>query len=145
MTNLFDLTGEVAAVFGGTGVLGGAMADALAAAGATVAVLGRSEERGSLRVKAIEKAGGKALFVSADAMSPDSLRGARDAIISKLGNVTILINGAGGNKPEGTIAPGGDFCKMSLEGWNAVFDLNLVGGTLFPCQIFGEKMVAAGK
>src|SRR5215216_2448618 len=78
MTNLFDLTGEVAAVFGGTGVLGGAMADALAAAGATVAVLGRSEERGTERVKAIQKAGGKAHFVSADAMSPDSLTKARD-------------------------------------------------------------------
>lgn len=145
MTNLFNLSGEVAAVFGGTGVLGGAMADALAAAGATVAVLGRSEERGTARVKAIEKAGGKALFVSADAMSPESLTKARDAILAKLGAVTILINGAGGNKPEGTVSPGGDFCKLSLEGWNAVFDLNLIGGTLFPCQIFGEKMVAAGK
>jgi NAD(P)-dependent dehydrogenase (short-subunit alcohol dehydrogenase family) len=145
MTNLFDLTGEVAAVFGGTGVLGGAMADALAAAGATVAVLGRSEERGRARVREIEKAGGKALFVQADAMDQGSLTSARDTIIAKLGNVTILINGAGGNKPDGTIAPGGDFCKMSLEGWNAVFDLNLVGGTLFPCQIFGEKMVAARK
>jgi NAD(P)-dependent dehydrogenase (short-subunit alcohol dehydrogenase family) len=145
MNNLFDLTGEVAAVFGGTGVLGGAMADALAAAGASVAVLGRSEERGTERVRAIEKAGGKAIFVQADAMSRDSLAQARDAIIAKLGNVTVLVNGAGGNKPEGTIAPGGDFCKMPLDGWNAVFDLNLVGGTLLPCQIFGEKMVAAGK
>ena len=145
MTNLFDLTGEVAAVLGGTGVLGGAMADALAAAGATVAVVGRSEERGTERVRAIEKAGGKALFVQADAMKAASLAAARDTIISKLGNVTVLINGAGGNKPEGTIMPGGDFCKMGLDGWNAVFDLNLVGGTLLPSQIFGEKMVAAGK
>ena len=145
MTNLFDLTGEVAAVFGGTGVLGGAMADALAAAGATVAVLGRSEERGLARVKAIEKAGGKAIFVQTDAMSPKSLTKARDAVIAKLGNVTILINGAGGNKPEGTVMPGGDFCKMSLQGWNDVFDLNLIGGALLPCQVFGESMVAAGK
>jgi NAD(P)-dependent dehydrogenase (short-subunit alcohol dehydrogenase family) len=145
MSNLFDLTGEVAAVFGGTGVLGGAMADALAAAGASVAVLGRSAERGAARVAAIERAGGKALFVAADAMSTESLTAARDEVIAKLGNVTILVNGAGGNKPEGTVAPGGDFCSLSLEGWNAVFDLNLVGGTLFPCQIFGAKMVAAGK
>ena len=145
MTNLFDLSGEVAAVLGGTGVLGGAMADALAEAGAAVAVVGRSEERGTERVRAIEKAGGKAIFVAADAMKPASLTAARDTIISKLGNVTVLINGAGGNKPEGTIMPGGDFCKMGLDGWNAVFDLNLVGGTLLPSQIFGEMMVAAGK
>jgi len=145
MTNIFNLSGEVAAVLGGTGVLGGAMADALAAAGATVAVVGRSEERGMERVRAIEKAGGKALFQAADAMSRESLTAARDTIISKLGNVTVLVNGAGGNKPEATVPPGGDFCKMPLDGWEAVFDLNLVGGTLFPCQIFGEKMVAAGK
>lgn len=143
--DLFNLSGEVAAVLGGTGVLGGAMADALAAAGAKVAVVGRSEERGMERVRAIEKAGGTAAFVQADAMKAESLAAARDAIVSKFGPVTVLINGAGGNKPEGTVMPGGDFCKLSMDGWNAVFDLNLVGGTLLPSQIFGEKMVAAGK
>ncbi|MCS6863791.1 MAG: SDR family oxidoreductase [Gemmataceae bacterium] len=145
MTNLFDLTGEVAAVLGGTGVLGGAMAEALAAAGAAVAVVGRNEERGRERVRTIEKAGGKAIFVSADAMNPASLTHARDTIRAQLGNITVLVNGAGGNKPEGTVAPGGDFCKLPLDGWQAVFDLNLVGGTLLPCQIFGETMVAAGR
>lgn len=145
MTNLFDLTGEVAAVLGGTGVLGGAMADALAAAGAKVAVVGRNQERGIERVRVIEKAGGTAIFQQADAMSRDSLAKARDAIIAKFGTVTVLVNGAGGNKPEATIPPGGDFCQLPYEGWQAVFDLNLVGGTLFPCQIFGDTMVAARK
>src|SRR5437773_985312 len=144
-TNLFDLSGEVAVVLGGTGVLGGAMADALAAAGARVAVVGRSAERGAERVRAIETAGGKAMFVAADAMSRDSLAKARDAVIKQWGSVTVLVNGAGGNKPEGTVMPGGDFCKMTLDGWEAVFDLNLVGGALLPCQVFGETMVAAGK
>ncbi len=143
--DLFNLEGETAVVFGGTGVLGGAMAEALAGAGAKVAVVGRSEERGLERVRSIEKAGGKAIFQAADAMSRESLAAACDAITAKLGAATILVNGAGGNKPEGTIAPGGDFCKMSLEGWQAVFDLNLIGGTLLPCQIFGARMVAAGK
>src|SRR5215207_6822173 len=100
MNNLFDLTGEVSAVLGGTGVLGGAMADALAAAGAAVAVVGRSEERGLERVRAIEKTGGRAIFQQADAMSRDSLVAARNAITAKLGPVTTLVNGAGGNKPE---------------------------------------------
>src|SRR5437660_3195692 len=96
--DLFNLEGEVAAVLGGTGVLGGAMAEALAAAGAKVAVVGRSAERGNERAAAIEKAGGKAIFQAADAMSRDSLTAARDAIVSKLGPVTVLVNGAGGNK-----------------------------------------------
>jgi NAD(P)-dependent dehydrogenase (short-subunit alcohol dehydrogenase family) len=146
MTNdLFNLAGEVAVVFGGTGVLGGAMAEALAAYGAKVAVVGRDETRGRERVRAIEAAGGSAVFQQADAMSKDSIAKARDAIISRLGTPTVLVNGAGGNKPEATIPPGGDFCQLPLDGWAAVFDLNLVGGTLLPSQVFGQTMVAAGK
>ena len=41
--------------------------------------------------------------------------------------------------------PGGDFCKLPLKGWEDVFDLNLIGGALLPCQVFCETMVAAGK
>jgi NAD(P)-dependent dehydrogenase (short-subunit alcohol dehydrogenase family) len=145
MLNLFDLTGEVAAVIGGTGVLGGAMAEALAGAGAKIAILGRSAERGAEAVSRIEKLGGAAIFQSVDAMSKDSLAAARDAVIRKFGSVTVLVNGAGGNKPEGTVMPGGDFTKMSFEGWKDVFDLNLVGGALFPCQVFGETMLAQKK
>src|SRR5262245_28959925 len=143
--NLFDLKEEVAVVIGGTGVLGGAMAEALAGSGARVAVLGRSEERGVACVRRIETAGGRAMFQSADAMDRTSLSRARDAVARAWGETTVLVNGAGGNKPEGTVAPGGDFCQLPLEGWQGVFDLNLVGGALLPCQVFGAAMVAAGK
>ena len=100
--DLFNLENETAVVLGGTGVLGGAMADALAAAGARVAIVGRSEERGQKRVRAIEAAGGRALFHPADALDHASLMKARDAIIKQWGAVTVLVNGAGGNRPEGT-------------------------------------------
>jgi NAD(P)-dependent dehydrogenase (short-subunit alcohol dehydrogenase family) len=143
--DLFDLSGEVAAVLGGTGVLCGAMAEALAAYGARVAVLGRSEERGQDRVRAIAAAGGRAMFVAVDALDPASLAKARDTIVKEWGTVSVLVNGAGGNKPEATIAPGGDFCKLPLAAWREVFDLNLIGGTLLPCQVFGETMLAAKK
>jgi len=144
-SDLFNLSDETAVVLGGTGVLGGAMAEALADAGARVAIVGRSEERGLAAVRRIEEAGGRAMFASADALSRDSLATCRDSILKSFGKITVLVNGAGGNKPEGTIMPGGDFCKMPLEGWNDVFDLNLVGGALLPSQVFGETMVAAGK
>ncbi|NBV34221.1 MAG: SDR family NAD(P)-dependent oxidoreductase, partial [Proteobacteria bacterium] len=71
MSALFDLTGDVAVVVGGTGVLGGALAEGLASAGASVAVLGRNTERGLARVAAIEASGGKAVFVAADASNRD--------------------------------------------------------------------------
>lgn len=143
--DLFDLSNETAVVIGGTGVLGGAMAEALAAYGAKVAVVGRSEERGTERARAIEAAGGKAIFQAADAVDRGSLVRARDAINDRLGPVSVLLNAAGGNRPDATLPPGSDFCKLPLEAWEEVFDLNLVGGVLLPSQVFGETMLAAGR
>ena len=143
--SLFDLSGETAAVIGGTGVLGSSMAEALASVGARVAIIGRNEERGQAAVQKIENAGGQAVFQQADAIDPDSLARARDAISAKWGTVTILVNAAGGNRPDATLPPGSDFCKLPLDAWRGVFDLNLVGGVLLPCQVFGEAMVAAGQ
>ena len=143
--NLFDLNQETAVVLGGTGVLGGAMAEALAGAGARVAVVGRSEERGRERVRRIEGAGGRALFQTADALDRASLTQARDAIVGQWGTVSVLVNAAGGNRPDATLPPGADFCKLPLEAWQGVFDLNLVGGVLLPSQVFGETMLNAGR
>ncbi len=118
------------------------MADALAAAGAKVAVVGRSAERGAERVAAIENAGGKAIFQAADALDHASLTSACQKIEAALGPTTVLVNAAGGNKPEATLPPGSDFCKLPLAAWREVFDLNLVGGVLLPSQVFGAGMVA---
>jgi NAD(P)-dependent dehydrogenase (short-subunit alcohol dehydrogenase family) len=145
LSDLFSLEGEVAAVIGGTGVLGGAMADALAAFGSKVAIIGRSAERGGERVRQIESQGGSAMFQSADAVDVASLTKARDAIAKQFGPVTVLVNAAGGNRPEATLPPGSDFCKLSADAWRNVFDLNLVGGALLPSQVFGEGMLQVGR
>ena len=142
---LFNLEGQTAVVIGGTGVLGGAMAEALAAFGAQVAIVGRSAERGGERVKKIGSSGGKALYQAADALDRDSLSRAREAIERRFGRAEILLNAAGGNRPEATLPPGSDFCKLPLAGWRDVFDLNLVGGVLLPSQVFGEAMLEAGR
>lgn len=145
LSDLFSLEGEVAAVIGGTGALGGSMAEALAAFGAHVAVIGRNAERGGERVKRIEASGGTAMFQAADALEADSLAAAADAIAKQLGPVTVLVNAAGGNRPEATLPPGSDFCKLPVAAWQNVFDLNLVGGSLLPSQTFGAGMVQAGR
>ncbi|HEX9998038.1 MAG TPA: SDR family oxidoreductase [Abditibacterium sp.] len=144
MKNLFNLENETAAIIGGTGALGGAMALALATHGARVIVLGRNAENGAARVAEIENAGGKAHFQSVDALNRASLESARDAIEAQFGPISILVNAAGGNRPDATLPPGADFCELPLEAWNGVFDLNLVGGALLPCQVFGKSMVKNG-
>ncbi len=145
MKDLFRLDGDVAVVVGGTGELGGLMAEALAAFGAKVAVLGRSEERGRSRALRIADHGGTANFYSVDAMCPKSLGEANTAITNDFGTPTVLVNAAGGNRPDATLPPGADFCDLPTGAWKEVFDLNLVGGSLLPSQVFGRSMVAAGK
>jgi NAD(P)-dependent dehydrogenase (short-subunit alcohol dehydrogenase family) len=145
MTNLFDLSGEVAVVLGGTGVLGGALAEGLAAAGAAVAIAGRSEARGIDRTRKIIDAGGRAEFVAADAISRESLQDAHAEIGKRLGPPTILVNAAGGNDPRVTVSAERAFEQIGIDDWRANFDLNLVGGALLPCQEFGPAMCARGK
>ena len=142
---LFDLSEETAVVIGGTGVLGGKLAEGLAEAGARVAVVGRNAGRGEACVQRIVKAGGQARFFPADAISRPSLRQAVWLIAAAFGAVTVLVNAAGGNDSKVTLTDGLKFEQIALEDWRANFDLNLVGGILLPCQEFGPPMVARGK
>jgi NAD(P)-dependent dehydrogenase (short-subunit alcohol dehydrogenase family) len=146
--NLFDLSGEVAVVIGATGVLGGALAEGLAGAGASVAVLGRNSERGEACVKRITEAKGRkgrARFFEADATGAESLAAAHRGIASELGAPTVLVNAAGGNDPKVTVTPENPFEKIATADWLAGFNLNLVGGALLPCQEFGPAMAARGR
>ncbi len=143
--SMFELSDDVAVVIGATGALGGACAAALAEAGAKIAVVGRSAERGETRVKEIAEAGGAAQFFACDAMDPDSLKTCHEAVSSELGPPTILLNAAGGNDPEATVTPEMPFEKIPQPAWAKVFDLNLVGGFLLPCQEFGPAMCERGK
>lgn len=142
---LFDLKGDVAVVIGATGVLGGAIAEGLARAGAHVAVLGRNQERGNACVTRITDAGGKATFFDADATQAASLAAAHQAIEAKVGAPTILVNAAGGNDPRTTVTPDNPVEKIATDAWRASFDTNLVGGILLPCQEFGPAMLKRGK
>ena len=142
---MFDLSNEVAVVIGATGALGGAISEGLAAAEAKVAVVGRNAERGNARVHAIQHKGGKAVFVEANAVKRESLEAAREKIEKSFGAATILVNAAGGNDPKVTVTADFLFEQIALGDWQANFDLNLVGGVLLPCQVFGPGMVSRGK
>lgn len=144
LTELFSLEGQVAVVTGGTGVLGSVMAEGLARAGAKVAVLGRRLVQAQAVAEAINAAGGSSMAVGADVLVRTQLETARDQILGQWGRLDILVNAAGGNMPEATLAPGHSFFDMPVEGLDRVIALNLQG-TLLPSQIFGEAMARAGQ
>ncbi len=140
---LFSLDGKVAVVTGGTGVLGGAMARGLAAAGAQVGILGRREANAETLAFAIEADGGTAMALPADVLDKEQLQTARTALLDAWGRVDILINAAGGNMPAATVFGDLTFFDLSREAIEQVMALNFTG-TLLPTQIFGEPMANQG-
>jgi NAD(P)-dependent dehydrogenase (short-subunit alcohol dehydrogenase family) len=139
LASLFELSGDVAVVTGATGVLGGEMARGLARAGARVGILGRREERAAEVVAQIENAGGEALALPADVLDREQLEIARDGVIGRWGQLDILVNAAGGNVPEATVAGDAEVFGLPEDALRRVFDLNLLG-TVLPSQVFGEGM-----
>ena len=149
-----DLNGKIAVVTGGGGVLCSEFARALAASGAKVAVCDLRLEAAQAVVDKITAEGGAALAVAANVLDKASLEAAREKIHAELGgNVSILINGAGGNNPKGTTtheyltredlenAAEGvtTFFDLDPEGIGFVFNLNFLG-TLLPTQVFAREM-----
>jgi NAD(P)-dependent dehydrogenase (short-subunit alcohol dehydrogenase family) len=142
---LFDLSDQTAVVVGGTGELGGAMAQALAAAGAHVFIVGRNAARGQERVQQITGEGGAATFEVADATDRHSLQSVCDKVLCERPSIDILVNAAGGNRPQATLSRGDELGDLPLGAWREVFDLNLIGGVLLPCQVFGSAMLQSGR
>lgn len=137
MENSFSLKGKVIIVTGGTGILGNSFIEGIVEAGGAVGILGRNKEVAESRAEAINSTGGKAIALIADVMDEEQLVQAKEKVLSEFGKIDGLVNGAGGNQPEGVLMPGQDVFKMNMAGMRKVMDLNL-WGTLVPTQIFGE-------
>ena len=133
---LFSLAGKVAVVIGGTGELCGAMAEGFAAAGASVAVVGRDAAKAKVRLDRISKAGGRAGFFSCDTTSEAGLQKLLADVLAKFGRVDILVNGAGVNSPT-------PFLEITGEEFDRIILVNLKG-LMLACQIFGRHMVEIG-
>lgn len=134
----FDLTGRVAVVTGGYGVLGGSIARGLARAGARVAVLGRRREQAEAVAAELRHCGSDAIALSADVLDGEQLRTARDELVERWGRVDILINAAGGNVARARTDHVPVF-GLPLDAFDEVVRLNL-HGTVYPSLVFGEVM-----
>jgi NAD(P)-dependent dehydrogenase (short-subunit alcohol dehydrogenase family) len=134
---LFSLTGQVAVVIGGGGVLAGAMALGLAKAGADIAILDVSLEGAQKQAKSIQTLGRQAIGIQCDATSKADLQHALESTLESLGHVDILINAAGVNS-------GTPFFEITEAEWQRIIDIDLKS-VFLACQVFGKAMVDAGK
>lgn len=132
LQQLFGLDGQTAVVIGATGVLGGALADGIAQAGAHVIVSGRSEERGNERVEAIKKLGGSAEFLPVEADNRESMQQLLEASLKSRGRVDMLVNCAGVN----SAVP---YEQITDEDFHRVLNTNLFA-THLGCQLFAPRM-----
>lgn len=136
MSVSFDIHEKVVVVTGGAGVLCAAMCHALAEAGAKVAIL---DLRPELAEALALELGNSAIGVTCDVMDKASVEAAAQKVVEIFGHVDILINGAGGNKPQATTSVEKTFFDLPADAIRWVFDLNLMG-TILPSQVFGKLM-----
>ena len=141
MNNLFDVSGRVAVVTGGSGVLGSNISEGLLKAGAKVAVIGAHPDHVEEAVERLRRTGGEVYGFTCNVLDMDSLRKVKDEVLAQWGKVDILVNAAGGNIPGGTLTESQHVFDMKVEDLNKVLDLNL-NGTVYPCLVFGEVMAA---
>ncbi len=141
ISELFDVRGQVAVVTGGAGILCGAICEALAAAGAKVAILDIDLKLAQGLAAKICSAGGEAIAVPCNVLDKGSVQAAARTVLESFGRVDILVDGAGGNSPAATTGSDQPFFNLLPEALRAVIDLNLMG-TILPAQVFGKLMAS---
>ena len=136
---MFRLAGRVAMVTGGGGAIGSALAEALAGAGAQVAVVGRTPEALDAAVRRIEAAGGKGLAVVADVTDEESADGAVAKATEQFGSVDILVNAVGGGAGK-VLFPAEGYPRAE---WDWIMDLNL-RSTVVATQPVVRRLIERG-
>jgi len=134
--DLFSLAGKTAVVIGGTGELCGAMAEGMAAAGASIVLVGRDAAKAEKRLAAIHAAGGRACFEVCEVTSRVGLSALASSLQAREGRVDILVNGAGVNSPT-------PFLEITEEEMDRIISINLKA-VMVACQVFGARMLVAG-
>ncbi|MFA4016272.1 MAG: hypothetical protein RUDDFDWM_001375 [Candidatus Fervidibacterota bacterium] len=144
ISSLFDISGKVAVVTGGAGVLCSEICIALAKCGVKVAILDIAFDAANELAKCIVSDGFSAIAVKADVTRKEELEGACQQILNELGCIDILINGAGGNIQQATTSEADSFFDLPEDALRAVCELNLLG-TVFACQVFGRALAERGE
>src|ERR1051325_8188247 len=150
--NRFDVTGKVAVVTGGYGVLGGCLARGLAAAGARVAVLGRRRDRAQEKAEELRKSGAESRALVADVRDRRQVEAVRDELLRAWDRVDILVNAAGGNvaaarsddRPVFEGAPGASGEAMAARGAGCIVNISSMAALRVLSGVLGYSIAKAG-
>jgi NAD(P)-dependent dehydrogenase (short-subunit alcohol dehydrogenase family) len=137
--NLFNLNGQVAVVTGGAGVLCSALCCMLATEGVKVAILDINVQAAEKLAKEIRLSGGEAIGLACNVLDKVSIEVTARQVLTTFGRMDILLNGAGGNKPQAISSAEMPFFDLPADALRWVIDLNLMGIVL-PSQVFGKIM-----
>ncbi len=143
LTRMYDFTGKTVAITGGAGILGSEIAGALAGCGAKVAILDVNPEAGKAAVDGMGLRGKRVSVFQCDVLNRDSVAQTAQEVVSRLGKLDCLVNGAGGNKAQATTSADVKFFDLPADALRWVFELNILG-TILPSQAFGKVMAAQG-
>lgn len=136
LKELFDLTGRVSVITGGTAGLGFQMAIGLAEAGSKIVVCSRKPEHCERAVKALSAFGTEVFGVTCDVSRPGEIEALKEKTLERFDRVDVLVNNAGRT----WWASAED---IPLDRWQYVIDLNITG-TFLCAQIFGREMIKRG-
>jgi NAD(P)-dependent dehydrogenase (short-subunit alcohol dehydrogenase family) len=137
MTDLYSLQGKTAVVTGAGSGIGRAIALAFARAGAQVACLDLDATAAAATSTEAEKIGQRAIAIACDVSREDDVKAAADTVLTHFKSLQILVSGAAGHDPTGTVL------DLTLDQWNRVFAVNVAGAFLLS-RAFLPAMIAAG-
>ena len=151
-----DLPGKVCVITGGAGGIGLALVRAMASVNMKIAVVGRNKAKADKAAAEVAAASGATLIgVEGNVLDKASLEKARTVVHEKLGEIDVLINGAGGNHPSATTKvdrieeshldhPEDTFYGLQMDGFEKVLNLNFKG-TVLSCMVFTQDMLKRRK
>ncbi len=154
--SLDGLCGKVCVITGGAGIIGSSIAGALAQQGVKMVLIDLFPDKAEQTARNIEKeTGTPCLGVGANILKEEELNAVHKKITDQWGPVDMLINCAGGNRPNATtselfltrdnaLKQGATFITLAMAGFRDVLDLNFLG-TVMPTQVFSQDMITKGK
>jgi NAD(P)-dependent dehydrogenase (short-subunit alcohol dehydrogenase family) len=137
MDDLYSLRGKNTVITGAGAGIGRAIALAFARAGANVGCLDLDGAAAATTASEAAKSGTRAIAVVCDVSREDDVKAAADEVLAELKSIHVLVSGAAGHDPTGTVL------DLTLAQWNNVFAVNVAGAFLL-CRAFLPSMIAAG-